>query len=107
MKIRPSKRREYDTIPHMMTFIIIHNSDQHRFETTLEAQTAELSYQILGKTILFTHTGVPSELEGRGIGSALVKAGLEYARANHLKVKTTCWFVRGYLDRHPEYNDLQ
>ena len=67
-------------------------------------QTAELSYQRMGNTILFTHTGVPPALEGQGVGSALVRAGLEFARANKLTVKTTCWFVSGYIQRHPELN---
>ncbi len=88
-------------------FEVSHNTEEKRFEIQSGLLVAELNYQRIGNIILFTHTGVPPELEGRGIGSALVRAGLEYARSNNLKVKTTCWFVRGYLDRHPEYNDLQ
>ncbi len=56
--------------------------------------------------IVFTHTGVPPALEGRGIGSALAKTGLEYARANNLEVVPLCSFVRGYIERKPEYQDL-
>ena len=85
---------------------VIHNKAKKRFEVQVESHTAELTYTLKGKTILFTHTGVPSALEGHGIGSKLVKTGLEYARANKLKVKTVCWFVSGYLERHPEYQDL-
>jgi predicted GNAT family acetyltransferase len=66
-----------------------------------------LDYVLQGKTIIFTHTGVPPALEGHGLGSRLVQAGLEYARANHLKVRSTCWFVSGFLERHPEYEDLK
>jgi predicted GNAT family acetyltransferase len=52
------------------------------------------------------HTEVPKELEGRGIGSALVRGLLEIARAQGLKVQAVCPFVKAYLDRHPEYADL-
>lgn len=52
------------------------------------------------------HTIVPEEMEGKGIGSALVKHALEYARHEHLYVKPTCPFIRAYIDRHPEYKDL-
>jgi uncharacterized protein len=85
---------------------VIHNTDKSRFEVNVEAHTAELNYRLLGGTILFTHTGVPPALEGRGIGSLLVKAGLEYARNNNLKVETLCWFVDKYLQQHAEYQNL-
>lgn len=81
---------------------VIHNQTKSRFEVHVETSTALLNYTVADKSILFTHTGVPPALEGHGIGSKLVKTGLEYARANHLKVESTCWFVSGYIERHPE-----
>jgi len=87
-------------------FNVIHNTEHKRFEVHLEEHTAELNYRLSGDIIIFTHTGVPSALEGRGIGSLLVKTGLEYAKKNDLKVQTLCWFVDGYLQRHTEYQNL-
>ena len=49
---------------------------------------------------------MPAALEGRGIGGALAKAGLEFARANHLQVVPLCPFVRSYIERKPEYQPL-
>jgi predicted GNAT family acetyltransferase len=86
--------------------IVVHNTELNRFEVKIDSLTAELNYSLNGSTIIFTHTGVPSALEGRGIGSLLVKTGLEYAKKNNLKVQTLCWFVDGYLQRHAEYQDL-
>ena len=80
---------------------VIHNTENHNFEVHLDSYTAELNYHLLGDTITFTHTGVPSALEGRGIGSLLVSAGLKYARENNLKVHSLCWFVDKYMQRHP------
>ena len=85
---------------------VIHNTEQNSFEVHLDSQIAELTYRLSGNTIIFTHTGVPSALEGKGIGSLLVKTGLEYAKKNNLKVQTLCWFVDGYIQRHKEYQDL-
>lgn len=85
---------------------VIHNTKQKRFEVQLDSHVAELNYYLNGNTIIFTHTGVPLPLEGRGIGSLLVKTGLEYAKENNLKVQTLCWFVDGYLQRHGEFQDL-
>jgi hypothetical protein len=80
-----------------------HFPEQGRFEIRAGGHVAELTYTLHRGTIIFTHTGVPSELEGQGVGSKLVKAGLEYARENDLKIKSLCWFVTRYLQRHPEY----
>ena len=85
---------------------VIHNPDAHRFEATVEGQTAELTYRRSGDEIVFTHTGVPTALEGRGIGSALAKAGLEYAKAENLTVVPLCSFIRSYIERKPEYQPL-
>lgn len=80
---------------------VIHDAQRKRFEIHVEPFTAELTYSMNGDTIIFLHTGVPTALEGRGIGSLLVKAGLEYVRKNSLKVQTLCWFVDKYMQRHP------
>jgi len=83
-----------------------HNVAASRFELQVDGSIAVLEYSLQAGTITFTHTGVPSELEGGGIGSQLARAGLEYARANALKVVPVCWFVAGYIERHTEYQDL-
>lgn len=87
-------------------FKVIHNTEQKRFEVHLDEDIAELNYRLSGNIIIFTHTGVPSAWKGRGIGSLLVKTGLEYAKKNDLKVQTLCWFVDGYIQRHTEYQNL-
>ena len=81
---------------------IIHNFQASRFEIHLDSNVAELTYILGNGTIIFTHTGVPPAIEGRGLGSLLVKAGLKYARENHLKVRSLCWFVDKYMQRHPD-----
>ena len=78
----------------------------HRFAVHLEGATAMLTYNEEGDTIYFVHTEVPPEMEGKGIGGQLAKAGLEYAREHKLKVVPRCPFVASYLQRHPEYQDL-
>jgi predicted GNAT family acetyltransferase len=79
---------------------VIHNIEQNNFEVHLDSQVAELNYHLSAGTITFTHTGVPSALEGRGIGSLLVSTGLKYARENNLQVRSLCWFVDKYRQRH-------
>ena len=85
---------------------VIHNAEKKRFEIQVDSYTAVLAYLLNGNIIVFTHTGVPPELEGRGIGSLLVKTGMQYAKEHNLNVNSLCWFVSGYIERHPEFQDL-
>jgi hypothetical protein len=83
------------------------NTERHRFELDADGQVAFSNYTRAGGVITFMHTEVPAELNGRGIGSALVRGALDLARAQGLKVKAQCPFVKAYLDKHPEYSDLR
>ena len=85
---------------------IVDNPEETRFEANIDGHIAFVSYLRRNDTIFFTHTEVPKELEGRGLGSALAKAVLERARAEHLKVVARCPFIANYVERHPEYQSL-
>jgi predicted GNAT family acetyltransferase len=85
---------------------VVRNAEAQRFEVHLEGHLAELDYSRSGDTITFTHTGVPDAMAGRGIGGALARAALEYARTEGLDVVPLCPFVRGYIDKHAEYQPL-
>ncbi|MDW3977819.1 GNAT family N-acetyltransferase [Staphylococcus saprophyticus] len=52
------------------------------------------------------HTGVPEEMGGQGIGSQLVKAVVDHARDNNLKVSATCPFAKSVIEKHDEYQDV-
>jgi predicted GNAT family acetyltransferase len=83
-----------------------HEPDFHRFRVESDGRDAILMYLRSGDTMVFTHTEVPAEMEGQGVGGQLAKAGLQYARENALTVVPRCPFVTSYLNRHPEYQDL-
>jgi len=85
---------------------IEHQPARGRFVTVVDGLECEVEYQRDGPRVVFTHTGVPSRLEGRGIAAALVRRALEWARAEHLQVVPACSYVRVYLQRHPEYQEL-
>jgi hypothetical protein len=82
------------------------NTALHRFELDADGHTAVAYYTLAPGVITFTHTEVPPELGGRGIGSALVRGALEKARAQGLKVLAKCPFVSAYLGKHAEFADL-
>ena len=89
-----------------MSYSVINNLHGHRFEATVDGHVAVLSYQQVGRSITFIHTEVPQELTGRGVGSALAKAGLTYAREQGLQVIPSCEFVANYIKNHPEFANL-
>jgi len=82
------------------------NAARYRFELAIDGSVATAAYELSGGTITFTHTVVPPELEGRGVGSRLVAAALNNARERGLRVVPQCSFVAAFIDRHPDYADL-
>jgi predicted GNAT family acetyltransferase len=56
--------------------------------------------------IAFTHTEIDPAFGGRGMGGKLIAAVLAEAREEGLDVLPVCPFVRGYIDKHPEYLSL-
>jgi predicted GNAT family acetyltransferase len=86
---------------------VIDNPPNSRFEIDLgNGEFAFAAYDLLPGEIRFTHTEVPESHGGRGLGTALIKAGLAAARERGLKVIPICPFFRAYLKKHPEEQDL-
>ena len=82
------------------------NRAEQEFTLDIDGGRAIAAYQREGDRIVFTHTEVPPALEGRGVGSRLVRGALDQVRDAGLKVVPQCSFVRAYIQRHPEYRDL-
>ena len=89
-----------------MTIQVIHNETANRFQAEVDGHLAVIDYRRKGHILVLTHTGVPDELGGRGVGSTLVKAALDHAVKAGLKIVPECPFVAGYIDKHPEYRKL-
>lgn len=89
-----------------MQYIVHDNKDRHRFELEVDGHVAFSAYTRTDELITITHTEVPKELGGRGIGTALAHGLLELIRAEGIKVKPLCPFVKAYIGKHPEYADI-
>jgi predicted GNAT family acetyltransferase len=87
-------------------FDIVHRPELGRFETQVDGLRGEADYQLSGRIMRMTHTRVPAQLEGRGIAAALVEKALSWARAQGYQVQPSCSYVQGYIQRHPEWQDL-
>lgn len=89
-----------------MSSQITHDPSTQRFTTQVDGHDAELVYRLQDGRLFIDHTGVPEAIGGRGIAADLVKAVLEYARAEGLRVVPACSYSAEYVRRHPQYADL-
>jgi len=85
---------------------VVDHPERKRFEAVVDGQTAIAEYNLVEGAIIFTHTEVPEALEGRGIGKALILAGLASARERGLKMIPVCQFFAAYMKSHPETHDI-
>ncbi|HEX9467797.1 MAG TPA: GNAT family N-acetyltransferase [Acidimicrobiia bacterium] len=81
---------------------IVDNTEARRFEGTIDGHRAELTYRRHGNRLVLIHTEVPEELEGNGLGGALITAAIDDAAEHSLTVVPQCPFARSWLKRHPE-----
>ena len=85
---------------------VTNNEAQNRFEAQLEGEVAFAAYTRRGDTLTFTHTEVPDEFQGQGVGTELVRGALQQVRDDSLKVVPQCPFVASFIDENPEYRSL-
>lgn len=90
------------------TVDVIDNPDASRFEARIDGELAGFAeYQLTDQLIVFTHTEVDPAFEGKGVGGALARFGLDQLRgAGTRKVLPTCPFIKAWIGKHPEYIPL-
>lgn len=84
---------------------VTHNVARQRYELPVDHGVAIAVYRQQGDTRIFTHTEVPPEDKGKGIGARIVKAALEDTRKTGFRIVPACSFVTAYVRRHPEFDD--
>jgi predicted GNAT family acetyltransferase len=87
---------------------VVDNPAQHRFEIALSGDDIAAAYYRIDETgrVVLTHTEVPSEYSGRGIGSRLARGTFDAIRASGRKAVLVCPFMAAWYARHPDYSDI-
>lgn len=85
------------------------NPAKHRFELRIDDSGGEIAaayYQIEDDRLILTHTEVPQQFSGQGIGSQLARGVFDTIRASGRKAVLRCPFMAAYYARHREYSDI-
>ncbi len=88
-------------------YAIRHDAARQRFLTEVDGIEGYVEYEARDGGMAITHTIVPSQIGGRGIAGALVKAALEHALGQGWKVDPQCSYADGWIRKHPEYAALR
>lgn len=67
---------------------------------------AEMSYTVAGSRVIIDHTDVDDRLRGKGAGKRLVRAAVEWARAENQKLMPLCPFAKSVFDKTADYSDV-
>jgi uncharacterized protein len=81
--------------------------ERSRYEVTVDGQLAgHADYRDEGEVRVFVHTEVDDAFEGQGVGSTLAREALDDVRASGRRLVPRCPFIRAYIERHPDHEDL-
>ena len=83
------------------------NEEQRRYELEVDGRLVGIAdYVVDGDVVVLPHTEIDRAHRGRGLGAILVQGALDDVRAQGRAVVPACWYVREYIDGHPDEADL-
>jgi hypothetical protein len=89
-----------------MTDSVRDNQARSRYELEVDRQIVFATYSRDGSTLYIRHVEAPPPLRGTGAAGRLMRAIMETARADGLKVVPFCSYAAFWIRRHREYHDL-
>lgn len=87
---------------------VVENADQQRFELALGGADIAAAYYRIDENgnVVLTHTEVPSEYAGQGIGTRLATGSFDLIRASGRKAVLKCSFMNRFYASHRDYDDI-
>lgn len=89
-------------------FQFVHEPEASRYALYRETGDArelvgEAHYTLQGNTTVdFDHTVVNPALRGTGLAGLLARGALTGDVVEGRRIVASCWFIAGYLEKHPE-----
>jgi len=85
---------------------VIHEKENERFVIYVEGNEVYVEYTMRNNTIDLNHTYTHPALRGKGLAAHVVRAALEFAKENNLKVIPTCSYTQAFIAKNEEYKKL-
>lgn len=85
---------------------VIHEKENERFVIYSEGNEVYVEYSMIGNDINLYHTYTHPALRGKGLAAHVVRAALEFAEENNLKVVPTCSYVQSFIAKNDGYKEL-
>ena len=88
---------------------IQHQRSGHRGAFVLDRggkRLAEMTYSVAGTRVIIDHTHVDDSLRGKGVGGKLVRAAVDWARAENARLMPLCPYAKSVFDKTPAYADV-
>jgi len=85
---------------------VIHEKENERFVIYSEGNEVYVEYSMIGNKIILYHTYTNPALRGKGLAALVVRAALEFAKENNLKIIPTCSYVQSFIAKNDEYKEL-
>jgi predicted GNAT family acetyltransferase len=93
----------------MMSNAVQHLPGQNRYVFSKDGSDVGLiDYSMRGRSIVLTHSEIDPNLRHSGLGDEMVRDVLDEIReTSDLRVVADCPFVVDWLERHPDYQELE
>ena len=86
---------------------VVNNPTESRYEIHVDGKVAGFTqYRDTPDAIDFVHTEIDDAYEGHGLGGQLARGALDQVRASGRRVIATCPFIKGWIAKHDDYQDL-
>lgn len=85
---------------------VIHEKENERFVIYNEGNEVYVEYTMRNNEIDLNHTYTNPALRGKGLAAHVVRAALEFAKENNLKVIPTCSYVQSFIAKNDQYKEL-
>ncbi|MCA2205798.1 GNAT family N-acetyltransferase [Nocardia rosealba] len=84
---------------------VVRNDDKNRYDIYYGDELAGFAEYIeRGNDTDFVHTEIDDAFGGKGLGSKLARYAVEDVIARGRTITPHCPFIRGWLDKHPEFD---
>ncbi|GAD83790.1 hypothetical protein FEK33_05385 [Nocardia asteroides NBRC 15531] len=84
---------------------VVRNEEKNRYDVFYDGELAGFTeYVERDNDTDFVHTEIDGAYAGKGLGSVLARLAVEDVIARGRTITAHCPFIRGWLDKHPEYD---